>query len=334
MERFLNIGVIQMPVSTDTAENLRYIEERVTQMMSGFRRPELIVGVECISCATPQTIPGSLTTYFGEIAKKHSIYFIPGTIYEKSDNLPEGKFYNTAPVFNPKGELIAAYRKMAPWWPLEEEIVPGRQYVVFDIPEKQTKVGVQICYDLNFPEISRNETLMGAEVLIKLTLDPQELYQLNRPIHFARALENQAFLVSTNGVGFRHGSHLYGHSMVIDPQGQLLWEAAQTEAVATITLDLDLVKRCREYGTQFIEHYLQHVRSLQLPEPFAGRESEAPLFQSLRKMPDTTAEYAGVMQELGLTQISRQADIASQDEEIKENLEKFLETKINNKKEF
>lgn len=326
MSRFLNVGVIQMPVNVDTTENLQYIEERVAQMMSGFRRPELIVGVECISCATPQAIPGPLITYFGKIAEKYGIYFIPGTIYEKSDELPEGKFYNTAPIFNPKGELIEIYRKMAPWWPLEEEIAPGRRYVTFDIPEKQTKVGVQICYDLNFPEISRNETLMGAEVLVKLTLDPQELYQLNRPIHFARALENQAFLVSTNGVGFRYGMHLYGHSMVIDPQGQLLWEAGQTESVATVTLDLDMVRRCREYGTMFIEHYLQHVRSLELPAPFAGRESEAPLFQNLTRMPDTAVEYAKAVQEMGFTQIGEQLEVKSNTAEIKRKLKNYLET--------
>ena len=65
---------------------------------------------------------------------------------------------------------------------------PGREYMVFDIPEKKTKVGVQICYDLNFPEISRNETLMGAEVLVKLTMDLQELYKLNEHYHYLRHL--------------------------------------------------------------------------------------------------------------------------------------------------
>ena len=94
--------------------------------------------------------------------------------------LPGGQFYNAAPIFGPDGRLIDVYRKMAPYRPAEPA-VPGRRYVVFDIPEKQTKVGVQICYDLNFPEISRNETLMGAEVLVKLTMDPTELYQINKP---------------------------------------------------------------------------------------------------------------------------------------------------------
>ena len=87
--------------------------------------------------------------------------------------------------------------------------------MVFDIPEKKTKVGVQICYDLNFPEISRNEALMGAEVLVKLTMDPQELYKLNEHYHYVRALENQAYLVCTNGTGFFGSHQLYGHSQII-----------------------------------------------------------------------------------------------------------------------
>ena len=294
MERLFHIGMIQMPENQDTAVNLEYIENSIASLMGGFRKPELIIGVESISSFTPESIPGSITEYFGKLAKKYGIYLIPGTICEKSDDLPEGKYYNTAPIFNPKGELIEYYRKMAPWRPAENMVAPGKRYVIFDVPEKRTKIGVQICYDLNFPEISRNETLMGAEVLVKLTLDPQELYLLNRPIHFARALENQAFLVSTNGVGFHHGAHLCGHSMVISPQGNLLWEAGETESVAVITLDLNEVSRCREQGTMFIEHYLQHVRDYAFPMPFAENIKQAPLFQTLKQVPeckiDTTTE--------------------------------------------
>ncbi len=173
---------------------------------------------------------------------------------------------------------------MAPYRPAEPA-VPGRRYVVFDIPEKQTKVGVQICYDLNFPEISRNETLMGAEVLVKLTMDPTELYQINKPLHFARATENQAYLVSTNGVGQFESFHLYGNSLVIDPEGHLLWEAGEQPAVATVTLDLDRVSQVRRHGSLMMDHYLQHLRDYDFPQPFAGSVSEAPLFRQLPPTP-------------------------------------------------
>ena len=98
MDKFLNVGIIQMPVSQDTATNLKYIEEKVDDLMSTYHRPELIIGVEGgIGYFTPEEIPGPITDFLGEIAKKHEIYFIPGTMYEVSDEAEEGKFFNTAP---------------------------------------------------------------------------------------------------------------------------------------------------------------------------------------------------------------------------------------------
>ncbi len=309
MGRFLNIGIIQMPVSLDTAENLKYIEKRMEMLMSGAHRPELILGVECIASMTPEPIPGKLTAFFGALAKKYGVYLVPGTICESSTELPKGKYYNTAPIFNPKGELIDCYRKMVPWMPVENNIAPGNRYVVFEIPEKQTKIGVQICYDLCFPEISRNETLLGAEVLLKLTLDPQELYLTSRPIHIARAIENQAFLVSANGVGFHRNTHLYGHSIAVDPCGRVLWEAGESETTATVTLDLEQVRQARRFGTMYLDHYLQHWREYELPSPFAGRIAEAPLYETLERMPDTTtlAEYEENIRQEGLGELGRPA---------------------------
>jgi len=325
MGRFLNVGIIQMPVSADTAVNLQYIEEKVALLMSGAHKPELVLGVECIECLTPEYIPGPMTEYFGRIAKQYGIYFIPGTIYEKSDDLPEGMFYNTAPIFNPKGELIETYRKMAPWRPAEEHGAPGGRYVVFDIPEKQTKVGVQICYDLNFPEISRAEMLMGAEVLVKLTMDPQELYLLNEHIHYARALENQAYLVSTNGVGFYNSTHLYGHSLVIDPQGKLLWEAGQTESICTVTLDLDLVSRCRRYGTMFLDHYVQHLRDYALPPiPYQDDYTKAPVYENLPAAPANPVDYEADVQEVGVCQLGKLTPMEPDLELCEKNLREFL----------
>lgn len=327
MGRFLNVGIIQMPVSEDTVTNLKYIEEKTQALMKSYHKPELVIGVECIECFTPEYIPGSMTEYFGSIAKNHGIYFIPGTMYEKSDDLPEGMFYNTAVVFNPKGELIGKYRKMAPWRPAEVAAEPGREYLVFDIPEKDTKVGVQICYDLNFPEISRNETLMGAEILVKLTMDPQELYNLNKYVHYTRALENQAYLVSTNGTGFFGSSHLYGNSMIISPEGQQLWEAGQEPCIYTATLDLDLVRRCRETGTIFMDHYLKHLNEYHFPMPFAEDVRKAPLFKTLGIGPRNAEEYDKNIMSSFENYLGRRVEDNLDFETYQNNLEKFLKNK-------
>ncbi len=327
MGRYLNVGIIQMTVSMDTAENLAYIEKKVDEIMAGYHKPELVVGVECISAFTPEYIPGPMTEFFGSIAKKHGIYFIPGSMYEFSDELTDGFCYNSAPIFNPKGELIDVYRKMAPWRPAEDMAAPGNRYVVFDIPEKQTKVGVQICYDLNFPEISRNEALMGAEVLVKLTMDPEELYSLNKHVHYARALENQAYLVSTNGVGFFHGTQLYGNSLIINPEGQLLWEAGPVDTVCTVTLDLDLVSRCRQHGTIFMDHYMQHLREYSFPMPYAQNVSKAPLFETLPPAPKNVKEYEEMVKEVGVCQIGNLNEDNLDIETWQKNVKDFLKNK-------
>jgi len=324
MGRFLNVGIIQMPVSKDTSVNLNYIKKKVNDLMCAYHRPELILGVEGgIGYFTPQEIPGPITDFLGEIAREYEIYFIPGTMYEKKD----GYVYNSAPIFNPKGELINVYRKMAPWRPAEDSAAPGYEYVVFDIPEKETKIGVQICYDLNFPEISRNETLMGAEVLVKITMDPEELYHLNKPIHYARALENQAFLVSTNGVGSFGGSNLYGNSLVINPEGQTLWEAGATETVATVTLDLDLVTRSREYGTIFMDHYLQHLREFAFPMPYSNNLSEAPLYKNLSAAPRNVGQYESQVKKIGSLTIGKSSTEDFPADELERNLNAFLTNK-------
>lgn len=327
MGRFLNVGIIQMPCSKNTVENLEHIEEKTTQLMQGYHKPDLVLGVECIEAFTPDTIPGEMTRFFSGIAKKHGIYFIPGTMYEIDSSLPQGRFYNTAVVFNPKGQLIGKYRKMAPWRPGEDAAAPGREYLVFDIPEKDTKIGVQICYDLNFPEISRNETLMGAEVLVKLTMDPQELFKLNQHIHYARALENQAYLVSTNGTGYFGSTHLYGHSHVITPEGNCLWEAEQEECICTVTLDLDLVRRCRKYGTIFMDHYLKHLFEYNFPMPYAEDFRQAPLFKELGTAPANAKEYDANISEIMVNPLGKRASANLDLDGWKRGLDQFLAEK-------
>lgn len=333
MGRYLNVGIIQQPIKYDTAENLRYIEEKVEAMMDGVHGPELIVGVEGgIGYFTPQSIPGPITDYLCAIAKKHGIYFVPGTMYEEAPEL-DGMYYNSAPVINPEGEIIVVYRKMAPWRPAEDQTAPGKDYVVFDIPEKQAKIGVQICYDLNFPEISRNQALMGAEVLLKLTQDPEELYNLNKPIHFARALENQAYLVSTNTVGKFGNFSLYGNSLVVNPEGKLLWEAGTTETTHTITLDLDVVSTCREYGTLFMDHYMKHLKQYDFPQPYNRAVSDAPLYEALTPPPNNQAEYDEKMREIGVGTIRRGIDRKESEEATEDayvvRLQEFLGNSVN-----
>lgn len=298
MGRYLNVGIIQMPVGTDIQKNLSVLEKSLDALMLNPRKPDLVVGCESVAADIGEPIPGPQSDKWASMAKKYEIYFIPGSMGEWDHGLSkEGPFYNTAPVYGPDGSLITKYRKMAPYRPLEDG-VPGNEYCVFPIPEKDTHIGLQICYDLNFPEISRNETLMGAEVLVKITLDPSELRRINYHLHFARAIENQAFMVSTNATGEYMANLNYGNSMVVDPEGLLLWEAGESPCNAVITLDLDQVSRARQYGSVHMNHYLQHLRDYNFPMPYAGRAGEAPVFDSLRATCQNMEQYLKAREEL------------------------------------
>lgn len=300
MGRYLNVGIIQMPVGTDTKENLSVLEESLEAIMLNPRKPHIVVGCESVAGDIGQPIPGPQSDRWAAMAKKHEIYFIPGSMGEWETGLCEnGPFYNTAPVYNPHGELITKYRKMAPYRPLEDGI-PGKDYCVFSLPEKDTKIGLQICYDLNFPEISRNLALLGAEVLIKITLDPSELHKINYHLHFARAIENQAFMVSTNATGKYMANLNCGNSMVIDPEGQLIWEAGENPCNSVITLDLDMVTRARQYGSLHMDHYMQHLRDYNFPMPYAGKIEKAPLYKNIRPTCQNLEQYLTTRRELDL----------------------------------
>lgn len=327
MGRFLNVGIIQMRAYEDTVESLKTLEKALDRIMAQYHRPELVVGVECIQCNTPEPIPGPTSDYFASLAKKYGIYFIPGTVYESAPDLPEGMSYNTAPVYNPNGELIEKYRKIAPWYPWEEAAKSGDRCVVFEIPEKNTKVGVQICYDLNYPEISRTEMLMGAEVLVKLTMDPYEIYDINKHVHYTRALENQAFLVCSNCVGNYGAFTMYGHSQVISPEGHLLWEGDQEETIATVTIDLDEVTRCREYGSKFMDHYVQHLKLFNPPQPYAHDLDSAPVYKNLSEPEVNTQQYQERLEKDGVLQMGKRVILDPPVKMYRENLDAFLKAK-------
>ena len=81
------------------------------------------------------------------------------------------KFFNVAPVINSSGSLVTKAKKIFPWLPYEKGVESGDDVCVFEMPNIG-KIGVQICYDLWFPEISRMQALNGAELIINPTLTP------------------------------------------------------------------------------------------------------------------------------------------------------------------
>jgi omega-amidase len=225
---------------------------------------------------------------------------LPGSMVEKETIDGKEYLYNSLPIFGPDGNLIDTYRKICPYYPLESGITPGDKYVVLTIKEKNIKFGIMICHDWCFPEISRNLTLLGAEILIRPAIDPEGLYDSFKYVPVVRALENQAYFISLNTTGDNGDITAYGHTMIADPEGRIIYEAGNTETNYCITLDADIVTRNRKHGTFFTEQLVRQLKLFNIPMPFADKIDQAPVFKDLPDADTNMKSRAEKMKEIGL----------------------------------
>ncbi len=188
-----------------------------------------------------QPIDGPLDAQFAALAVELGVWLAPGSICERG---PKGELFNTTVVYSPSGVREAAYRKIFPWRP-SEPFDPGDRFVTFDIPGVG-RVGLSICYDAWFPEVMRQLTWDGAEMILNLvkttTADREHELILAR----ANAIVNQVFMVSVNcaaPVGM-------GQSLVVGPEGEVRQQVtAATPALLHDLIDFDRVSLVRERGT-------------------------------------------------------------------------------------
>ena len=275
MSRYLNFGLMQYELAPNCDGNIEKINKHVDMLMSGMNRPEMIMGPE-FALGFDARLTDEILDVFSNIAKEYKIYFLPGTVISEENEA----IYNTLPIFGPDGDLIDKYHKICPYYPVENIFAQGDRAVVFEIPEKQIKVGVMICHDWCFPEISRNLTLMGAEILLRPAADPEGLYEAFKHVAPVRALENQAYFISVSSCGNNQGYFAYGHSVIANPEGRVIYEAGSTEVNLCVTLDMDLVERTRKYGTFFTEQLLRQLKTFRFPTPYDDIE-DAPIFKDL-----------------------------------------------------
>lgn len=186
-----------------------------------------------------QPIPGPLTDQLCDHARKSRKWVVPGSMWETAGE----SVYNTSMVISPAGEIVAKYRKMFPWLPYEARTSRGEEFCVFDIPDVG-RFGLCICYDSWFPEVARSLAWMGAEVIIHPTMTPTSDRELELVMNQANAAFNQCYFIDINGVGPWGG----GRSLLVDPDGRILQTAGERETILTEILDLDNVKKAREYG--------------------------------------------------------------------------------------
>lgn len=187
-----------------------------------------------------EPLNGETVLKLTEMVKPYNAYII-GSIAECSG----GDLYNTAHIIGSDG-LIGYYRKAHLIKLLDEHLYfkPGNSYGVFNTDIGC--IGVAICYDLRFPEFIRGMVLKGAKIIFIPSEWPIQRIHHWRNLIITRAIENQVYVVAANRVG-TDGRNVYGgHSMIVDPNGQVLIEAGENiETVLVCDLDLNLIEEVR-----------------------------------------------------------------------------------------
>ena len=257
---YLAIAGLQLELCAE--DNLSVIEQEIDLVKHRFPWIQMVVLPE-LSTYGPSTemavrLPGEVENCFCEAAKKNDIWLIPGSIFESRDD----QVFNTAPVINPDGEVVARYSKQYPFYPYEKGVSRGDQFVVFEIPGVG-KIGLIICFDIWFPEIVRQLVWMGAEAIIAPTLTNTIDRNVELSIARANAAINQVYFVSINNAG-RLG---YGQSIVVGPDGNVIHQASTGREIITVELDFNHVRRVRERGMHGLVQTLKSFRDAGVTYP-------------------------------------------------------------------
>ena len=258
------INICSLQLDLKDSDNFEKISSEVDKVLSEGEQTHMIVLSELAVSGVKPDEEKSLSIFlplFSDLAKKKDTWLIPGTFHEFEDDV----IYNSCPVINNKGELVAKARKLYPWLPYENQITPGNEICTFEYPGSGI-IGVHICYDLWFPETSRALAMAGAELIINPTLTPTQDREIETVMVRATAAQQQCYYVDVNSVG-EQGC---GQSIACDPEGNVLHASDDQEDIFTVEVDFDFVRSSRKNGIMGLGQNLKSYRD----NPFSSMIKE------------------------------------------------------------
>ena len=192
------------------------------------------------AAALAEPLTGETVSLLEEYACRHDIYILGSVLENDSDT-----FYNTLHVVGPEG-LVGSYRKIHLFSLMGEPhyLEAGKDYSIFSTG-LCTISGI-ICYDIRFPELPRALALQGAQILFVSAEFPYPRKNHWQILLRARAIENQFFVVACNRAGKSEKYHFCGASAVIDPWGDTLVEAEDSECIISCDINLERISECRK----------------------------------------------------------------------------------------
>ena len=209
---------------------------------------------EKLGSSTPSEEDSPSFHALSAIAKEANAFLVGGSIPEYSH--ATGKHYNTSLTFSPSGELLAKHRKVHLFdidipgkitFKESDVLSPGNKVTIVDLPE-YGKIGVAICYDLRFPELA----MIAARKECFALIYPGAFNMTTGPLHWellarARAVDNQVYVALCSPARDLEASyHAWGHSMVTDPNGEVLAEADANEEIVYAKMDEEKIGEVRK----------------------------------------------------------------------------------------
>lgn len=244
----MKIGLIQMEVLPGEAainrrKALAMLEEAVRQGCRLVVLPEMwTIGYALKNINNfAEDMQGESLAALREFARARGVEVITGSLPIKE----AGKIYNNAFALDYSGGIVASYRKIHLFSLMGEErfFNPGDSPALFEM--SFGKAGLIICYDLRFPELPRMLAVSGAKALFVPAQWPGARRDHWRALNIARAIENQMYVFAVNCVGRHKQNVFHGHSLIVDPWGQVLLEGDDQEAVLTQEIDWAMVEDVR-----------------------------------------------------------------------------------------
>jgi len=248
--RTFSVGFLQFDVQLgNIGANLSKVVEGLDELVP--ESPAIIVlpemwatgfaysSLPALAGQTPEVL-----TALAQLADKHHI-FLAGSLPERDAD--KNIIYNTLFLTGPEG-VIGSYRKQHLFAPIEEDkhMTPGEDPVPMDTP--LGRIAGLVCYDLRFPELLRAQTARGANLLLVSAQWPLVRIDHWLTLLMARAIENQIFVVAANRCGADSvaGGTIYGgHSLIVAPNGDILYEACEDEERACVVINSAVVDEVR-----------------------------------------------------------------------------------------
>ena len=268
----INVALCQMNVMDDKEKN---IEKAILMIKQSKKQgADLAVLPEMFNCPYEnekfieyaEELEESVTLKeIAKVAKEENIHVLAGSIPElelneknndDKDNINEKQsIYNTSVFFDNHGKILGKHRKMhlfdidvkgKIYFKESDTLSAGNEFTV--IKTELAKIGIGICYDIRFVELSRIMALEGAEILIfpgafNLTTGPAHWQMLFK----SRALDNQVYAIGVAPALDKDANYnSYGHSIAVNPWGEVIEELSFDEELKIVEIDLDEISRIRE----------------------------------------------------------------------------------------